>query len=134
MASTSAVKGTNSTNSDKGTEPKPTKFDWEMVEMDDGGTTYCKFCRTAHSDPESAKTHIIRLHLVPERFQCKICKKIIEHRLDFRNHIKRKHKMKGVKKVLEKFAIKLSPSKTPAAEPKRQYTKVIETRLVAYGP
>lgn len=124
MASTSAVNGTNSTNVADGTKPKPTKFNWEMVEMDVGGTIFCKFCKSSHLEAESAKAHVIRLHLVPERFQCKICKKIIKHRVDFRNHIIRKHKLKGVKNVLKNFSIELSPSKPQAAEPKRQYTKI----------
>ena len=95
-----------------------------MVEMDTGGRTHCKFCRSVHLNPESAKVHIIRLHLVPERFQCKICDNVIEHRLDFRNHINRKHGLEGAKRVVETYAIQLSPSKIPAAEPKRQYNKV----------
>ena len=85
-----------------------TKFNVDMVANRTDGSTQCTFCGSVYSNLGSARMHIVRLHLVPERFQCKICNDVIKHRLDFCNHIIRRHKMKGAKRVLETYAIPLS--------------------------
>jgi len=85
-----------------------TKFNVDMVANRTDGSTQCTFCGSVYSNMGSARMHIVRLHLVPERFQCKICNDVIKHRLDFCNHIIRRHKMKGAKRVLETYAIPLS--------------------------
>jgi len=82
-----------------------TKFEPEMVAARPDGSSQCTFCGSIYLSYGSTRQHIVRLHLVPERFQCKICNAVIKHRLDFCNHIIRKHKMKGTKNVLQEYAI-----------------------------
>ena len=87
--------------------PGLTKFSSDMVSTTRDGNSQCTFCGSVYSNQGSARMHVVRLHLVPEKFMCKICNVVIKHRLDFSNHIIRKHKMKGAKNVLNVYAVKL---------------------------
>jgi len=91
-----------------GTKGQPTIFKPDMVATRSDGIFECTFCGSGYSNHGTVRTHIQRLHLVPETFQCKLCNKIIKHRLDFCNHIIRVHKLKGAKGVLQEYAIPLS--------------------------
>ena len=87
--------------------PGLTKFQPQMVSKRPDGSAQCTLCGSVYSSAFTARTHIIRKHIVPQRFQCRICQAIIEHRLDFSNHIIRKHQVKGCKDILKNYAIPL---------------------------
>ena len=84
-----------------------TKFQPQMVSKLPNGSALCTLCGSVYSSAFTARTHIIRKHIIPQRFQCRICQAIIEHRLDFSNHIIRKHQVKGCKDILKNYAIPL---------------------------
>ena len=87
--------------------PGLTKFQPQMVSKRPDGSAQCTLCGSVYSSVFTAKTHIIRKHIIPQRFQCRICQAIIEHQLDFSNHIIRKHQVKGCKDILKTYAIPL---------------------------
>jgi len=95
------------TDGTKGINPGLTRFTADMVGLNRDGQFHCVFCGSKHPSQSSARTHVVRMHLVPERFRCKLCNCVIHHRIDFCNHIIRKHKMKGAKNVLQVYAEKL---------------------------
>jgi len=84
-----------------------TKFQPHMVSKREDGRFDCTLCGSIYSSAFTARTHIVRKHVVPERFQCSICEAVIEHRLDFSNHIIRKHQVKGCKDILKSYGIPL---------------------------
>jgi len=95
------------TDGTKGIVPGLTQYSKDMVVATNRGWQ-CIYCHSVYSTQDVARTHILRIHMVPDIFRCKLCGIIIKHRLDFSNHIIRKHKMKGAKNVHQLYAEKLN--------------------------
>ena len=83
-----------------------TKFTSDMLTDNSDGSYTCVYCGVVYWNRDSARKHIIRLHIVPEEYMCKLCNTVIKHRLDFNNHIVRKHKLKGAKSNVEEYGVK----------------------------
>jgi hypothetical protein len=86
-----------------------------MVSILQDGRAKCELCGSVYSNHGTAKMHVIRMHLVPELFRCTLCQAIIRHRLDFAKHINRKHNIRGVRGLIETYAMELS-SKRPSPQ------------------
>ena len=83
------------------------KFDPNMMIKQPNGNFQCTFCGIISTSATSARVHVIRMHIVPEIYQCKLCGQIIKHRIDFQNHIIKKHKMRGAKNVANVYATRI---------------------------
>ena len=79
-------------------------FDPSMVASNEDGQGQCVICGHWYSNPGVAKVHVVRMHLKPELFQCKICQAVIRHRLDFAKHVNRKHKIVGAKDIIKNYS------------------------------
>lgn len=84
-----------------------TKFNLNMVIRNPNGQIRCTFCSLVSTNISSARQHVIRMHLVPERYQCKLCGLVIKHKSDFCNHIIKRHKLSGAKNVVGIYATRL---------------------------
>ncbi len=86
------------------------EFQPQMVAVQADGRTQCIVCGSWYSSLSVARTHVQRMHLVPQLFQCTLCSAVIAHRLDFAKHVNRRHKIKGAKDIVKNYAIPLKNS------------------------
>jgi len=105
--------GAEGSDGTKGSQTGPSgnvlgaEFQPQMVAVQADGRTQCIVCGSWYSSLSVARTHVQRMHLVPQLFQCTLCSAVIAHRLDFAKHVNRRHKIKGAKDIVKNYAIPL---------------------------
>ena len=78
-----------------------------VVPRPDYGDFQCFYCGSTHNLRQSARRHVVRFHIVPERFLCNICNEVVLHKFGFHIHMIRKHNVRGVGNVLQNYSTKL---------------------------
>ena len=72
-----------------------------------GGNYQCIYCGTFHAQRSTARSHVIKSHIAPERFICNICNEVVKHKFLLTKHMMQKHNMKGVGNVSAKYSTKV---------------------------
>jgi hypothetical protein len=81
------------------------EFQKDMVyEREDGNGFQCTLCGAILTQKSVAKTHVLRMHITPEYYQCNLCYETIKHKFYFRKHISEKH-FKGGKNLIKNYAL-----------------------------
>jgi len=98
--------GAEGTDGTKGFEVQYVdEFQKDMVfEREDGNGFQCTLCGAILTQKSVAKTHVLRMHITPEYYQCNLCYETIKHKFYFRKHISEKH-FKGGKNLIKNYAL-----------------------------
>ena len=59
------------------------------------GRVICNLCDKIFANFKSAKQHTTSMHEAPEYFECRLCKKVLNNKPNFRGHINHSHHIRG---------------------------------------
>ena len=59
------------------------------------GRVICNLCDKLFANFKSAKQHTTSMHEAPEYFECRLCKKVLNNKPNFRGHINYSHQIRG---------------------------------------
>lgn len=63
----------------------------------------CNSCHMLFKSPPNCRAHVLRMHAPPVFFQCKICDKVTKGSSMFRDHVQKRHGVRGVH-IVENYA------------------------------
>ena len=82
----------------------------EMVSIREDGRFECTLCGNILGNKTLAKKHIIRIHVAPEYYKCRLCEATIKHSQSFSNHINRMHHITGGRDYVNMYGRKVDPN------------------------